>query len=73
MLSFMGGWVILAHSPKPIQPSQTTVVNIAPLPMPTLPPIQAFGDASGNGNNLNFVAPNPQPFSGFPILRSGGS
>ena len=71
VLSFLGGWIILAHSPKPIQ--QTTTVNSAPLP--TLPPIQAFGDVHNNG--LGFFSTNsqtnPQPRAGFPLLRTGGS
>lgn len=71
VLSFLGGWVILAHSPKPVQP--VTTVNSASLP--TLPPIQAFGNVNNNG--LGFFSPNPQsnplPSSGFPILRTGGS
>jgi hypothetical protein len=71
VLSFLGGWIILAHSPKPVQ--QTATVNAAPLL--TLPPIQAFGDANNNG--LGFFSPNtqsnPQPSTGFRRLRTGGS
>jgi hypothetical protein len=71
VLSFLGGWVILAHSPKPVQ--QTTTVNSATLP--DLPAIQAFGDVNNNG--LGFFSTNshanPQPRSGFPLLRTGGS
>jgi hypothetical protein len=73
VLSFLVGWGMLAHSLKPVQPTQATNVNTASLP--ALPPIQAFGGVSGNGNGLNFSAPSPQSNSnsGFPILRSGGS
>jgi hypothetical protein len=71
VLSFLVGWGMLAHSLKPVQPAQTTIVNTASLP--ALPPIQAFGAGSGNGNGLNFSAPSSQPNSGTRILRSGGS
>jgi hypothetical protein len=73
VLSFLVGWGMLAHSLKPVQPTQVTNVNTTSLP--ALPPIQAFGGASGNGNGLNFSAPSSQSNSnnGFPILRSGGS
>ena len=63
LLSFMGGWIIFAHSPKPVQP--TTVVSSAPLL--NLPPIQAFGSTTNNGVVLS------RPSSGFPVLRTGGS
>jgi hypothetical protein len=71
VLSFLGGWVILAHSPKPVQPEtlqQTAVLN--------LPPIQAFGsDANGNGLGFfpNNSQANPQPGFGMPRLRTRGS
>jgi len=71
VLSFLGGWIILAHSPKPVQ--QTATVNAAPLP--TLPPIQAFGNSNDNGPS--FFSPNSQvnsqPSTGFRRLRTGGS
>lgn len=71
LFSFLAGWGMLAHSLKPIQPSQTTTVNTASLP--ALPPIQAFGSGSGNGSGMNFVAPSTQSGFGFPMLRTGGS
>lgn len=71
LLSFLVGWGMLAHSLKPIQPAQTTIMNSASLPV--LPTIQAFGNGSGNGSGLNFSAPGNKSNVGFPILRSGGS
>jgi hypothetical protein len=66
VVSFLAGWGMLAHSLKPIQPTQTTAS------LPALPPIQAYNGGPGNGSGLNFSTPNNQ--SGFfPILRSGGS
>lgn len=71
ILSFLAGWGMLAHSLKPIQPTQSSIVNTASLP--ALPPIQAFGGGRGNGSGLNFSAPGNQSNYGFPILRTGGS
>jgi hypothetical protein len=71
VFSFLGGWVLLAHSPKPVPPTNTNVINLAPLP--TLPPIQGFGLGSGNGSGLSPFIPNNQPSSGVPLLRTGGS
>lgn len=73
VLSFLVGWGMLAHSLKPVQPSQISTLNTVSLP--ALPPIQAFGGGTGNngGGGLNFSAPNNQSSLGFPILRSGGS
>ncbi len=76
LLSFLGGWVMLAHARKPIQPSQNTSNSTANYsPVPTLAPLQLFGtgDSNNNGGGLGFFAPNPQPSSGFGTLRTGGS
>ena len=71
VLSFMGGWVILAHSPKPVQP-----VTVQSAALPTLPPIQAFGDVNNN-NGSGFFSTNsqasPPSGTGFPRMRTGGS
>ncbi len=70
ILSFLVGWAVLAHSPKPVQPNSQQSVNIAPLP--TLTPLNLQPGANGNGfqpsfqnNGFNNV---PQP-----IFRTGGS
>jgi hypothetical protein len=73
LLSFLLGWVVLAHSPKPVQPSTQPVVNVAPLP--TLAPLDSL-PPNGNSNPgfQSFQVPNnafvnaPQP-----IFRTGGS
>ena len=71
VLTFLGGWAMLAHSRKPIQPAQfSRAVSIAPLP--TLAPIQAFGSTNSNGG-LTLFSPAPQVSSGFPLMRTGGS
>jgi hypothetical protein len=74
VLSFLGGWVILAHSPKPVQLQPASVQSVA---LPNLPPIQAYG-SNVNNNGLNFFSNNnsqssPQPSTSVPMLRTRGS
>jgi hypothetical protein len=85
VLSFLGGWIILAHSPKPVQP-QSTTAPVSPTVLSTLPPIQAYGGTSNNGpsffsntapsnsagNNVQAIQP-VQPSQGVPLLRTRGS
>jgi hypothetical protein len=77
VLSFLSGWVILAHSPKPVQPQPVT---IQPAALPNLPPIQAYGGTTTNNGVTFFSNPapanppaNPQPSAGMPLLRTRGS
>jgi hypothetical protein len=73
VLTFLGGWVILAHSPKPVH---TQTVSIQPAALPNLPPIQAYG-SKVNNNGLGFFSNNsaasPQASTGMPLLRTRGS
>lgn len=74
VLSFVGGWIILAHSPKPINPNSGSSSSLAPLP--TLPPIQSFGSQNNNNNGFGiFSSPqsNSQQNFGIPMMRTGGS
>ena len=82
IFSFLGGWVILAHSPKPVQPQSNSVQPAAQPGLPalaTLPPIQAYGSTSNNGltffsNNAQANAQvNTQSTSPMPLLRTRGS
>jgi hypothetical protein len=76
VLSFLTGWIMLAHAPKPNQ-SSSAATNIA-APLPTLEPLQPLSDF-GSDNNNNFqnqplfsVQPNTR--SQFrPAFRTGGS
>ncbi len=76
VIGFFGGWALLAHAPKPAQPTQQPVVQMAPLP--TLAPLPSLGD---NNNQLSFqqVQPLPQLQSSLPQtgffggFRTGGS
>ena len=49
VLSFLGGWVILAHSPKPVQPQSVSSSSVPPIALPSLPPIQAYGATTNTG------------------------
>jgi hypothetical protein len=76
VLSFAGGWIILAHSPKPVQ-STSSNGSDSLAPLPTLPPIQTFGTSNNSSNGFQLFSPNTgiAPSSGFsfPRMRSGGS
>ena len=69
VLSFLGGWGLLAHSLKPIQSTQNTTAST--ISLPALPPILAYGSEGGNG--LNFSASSNQSTTFTPRLRTGGS
>ncbi len=79
VLSFLLGWVALAHSPKPVQQrTQIPISSAAPLPTLTpLSPLQFGSDSSGSGfQNLQLQA--PPPTTNFnsapaPVFQSGGS
>jgi hypothetical protein len=77
VLSFVGGWIIFAHSPKPVQPTTAKGTNSL-APLPTLPPIQTFGNTNNNNNNglgglFSSGSNNNQQGLGFPVMRTGGS
>jgi hypothetical protein len=64
-LSFLGGWIILAHSPKPVQPDTTQSAAL-----PTLAPLPAFDGLNSTSNGSQAV---PQINTGMPLLRTRGS
>jgi hypothetical protein len=68
VLSFLGGWVILAHSPKPVQQ-----VAVQEAVLPNLPPIQAYGSDINPGGTGFFSNNNAQSSIGRPMLRTRGS
>ena len=71
VLTFMGGWAMLAHSLKPTQPTQAS--NTSSATLQNLPPIQAYDGTSNGGSSLSLISPGIQSNSSFPILRTGGS
>ncbi len=72
VLTFVGGWIILAHSPKPVQPNKSTS-SLAPLQ--NLAPITTFGTNNNGSGLFPGLQNNSQPSTGFgfPTLRTGGS
>jgi hypothetical protein len=72
VLSFIAGWIILAHSPKPVQPTSANNSNV---PQSIFPPAQTFGNGSSNGFGLFSTGPqsNLQSGQSFPRMRTGGS
>jgi hypothetical protein len=68
LFSFLGGWIILAHSPKPVQ-AQTNQLS-------ALPTIQAY-DSNTNNSGRSLFSTNsqavPRQSSGMPLLRTRGS
>jgi hypothetical protein len=73
VVSFLMGWIMFAHSGKPVsilgQTSQPQPVQASPLqPIPTLPPLD------DPQTSMQSIQPLPQAQMQFqPRLRSGGS
>jgi hypothetical protein len=63
LASFMVGWVILAHSPKP---NQFNAANVQP--MPVLAPVPSLNDIMFAEQSRSFLQDNNPA-----MLRSGGS
>jgi hypothetical protein len=82
LLSFLGGWVILAHSPKPVLFQSSSPAALPPSTLTGLPTIQAYGSTTDTGLTF-FSTPvpstNPQPIQpvqpgqAVPLLRTRGS
>jgi hypothetical protein len=75
MLSFLTGWILLAHAPKPDQ-SHTLLANPA-VSAPTLeplPPLSSFSTDGENIQNQPSFSVEPSTRSQFrPAFRTGGS
>jgi len=64
LASFLVGWSVLAHAPKPNQ------FNPADMqPLPKLAPVPSLNDVMLSGQSFNLVQPSRRALS----LRSGGS
>ncbi len=74
VVGFLGGWVLFAHSGKPVAANadqQAVAVEATPFaPLPTLAPLPAMGDPITNLQPLP-VMPQAQMFA--PRMRTGGS
>jgi hypothetical protein len=80
VLSFLTGWVMLAHAPKPNQAGFSSSNVVAPLP--TLQPLNSlslnslsdFGSDDNNFQNQPLFSVQPSVRSQFrPAFRTGGS
>lgn len=75
VLSFLTGWVMLAHAPKPNQASSAYTNISAPLPtLEPLRPLSDFGSDEDNFQNQPLFSVQPNTRSQFrPSFRTGGS
>jgi len=75
VLSFLTGWILLAHAPKPM-PSSSGATTVA-TPLPTLEPLNSpsrFGSDDDNFQNQPLFSVQPNTRSQFrPSFRTGGS
>ena len=73
LASFVGGWIMLAHAPKPA----SLIQDIASASLPTLeplPPLSAFDPGSSGVQNQQLFNIQPRQRFGFnPFFRTGGS
>ena len=75
VVSFLTGWIMLAHAPKPVQASSASINNSASLP--TLEPLRPLSDVGSDEDNVQnqpFFSGQPGVASQFrPAFRTGGS
>jgi hypothetical protein len=80
VFSFLGGWVLLAHSPKPVSsspaPAAGQAAAIDPLPtLAPLPPLKLPNGSTSSGETIpQFnIRQRAQAFSQVPLFTTGGS
>lgn len=79
MFSFVAGWIMLAQSPKPVQPrsiSAPSSAMVAPLPtLAPLPPLDLAGGGaiSGSQRQLSIQQRPSIVVQSAPIFTTGGS
>ncbi len=75
VLSFLTGWIMLAHAPKPNQASSASTNISAPLPtLAPLNPLSGFDSDDNNFQNQPLFSVQPNTRSQFrPSFRTGGS
>jgi hypothetical protein len=70
LFGFLGGWILLGHSPKPVQMAQAVSMAMQPAALPTLPPLPDFSQPGAVVQPLQAL---PQASFFSPRLRTGGS
>ena len=79
IVAFLGGWMLLAHSPKPAtaasqNPVQLQVQQMQLTPLPTLAPLQSLPGQNGSSQGIQQFPTFPQTGQTFqPRLRTRGS
>jgi len=75
LLSFLTGWILLAHAPKPTQSSSGPTTIATPLPaLEPLNSLSTFGSDDDNSQNQPLFSVQPSTRSQFrPAFRTGGS
>lgn len=75
--SFIGGWIMLAHAPKPDQQNSLYTTISSPASIPTLEPLPPLSDFVPGGNDnqdQSSLFSQSRPSFGFrPTFRTGGS
>jgi hypothetical protein len=70
LFSFVAGWIMLAHAPKPDQ-RDALVSSVAPIP--TLDPLRPLSEFQAGGPSQDQPFFNFQPRWQRPIFSTGGS
>ncbi len=80
IVGFLFGWMILAHSKKPVQTTTAslTTTNVSVQALPTLAPIDPFGGSSSSANSgggFQVFSPSiqAQPQAMMPVFTTRGS
>ncbi|HEX9018787.1 MAG TPA: hypothetical protein VF806_06355 [Anaerolineaceae bacterium] len=76
LIAFLGGWIILGHSGKPVSASAaTTVDNTAAqlAPLPTLAPLPSLDSSSTDATTIQQIQPQQSFTFNMPRFRTRGS
>ena len=74
LFSFLTGWILLAHAPKPVSAASSS--SMSPTSLPTLEPLRPLNEFQSGDDNLQsqplfeFQSRNRQP---RPFFSTGGS
>jgi hypothetical protein len=74
VVSFLTGWVMLAHAPKPSPLSLRSTIAAQVPTLEPLPPLSSFDPDQGDSQNQSFFNLQPSTRSQFrPAFKTGGS